>query len=129
MVDVTVNGGIDAILSAVEQLTIDELARRAGVTTRNVRAYQERGLLPPPQKVGRTGMYGEVHLARLMIVGNLLERGYSLASIGELLGAWDSGGNLGELLGFEHALARPWIDEPPEHLDRAQLETVFGPGD
>jgi DNA-binding transcriptional MerR regulator len=110
----------------MDRLTIDELARRAGVTTRNVRAYQERGLLPPPQKVGRTGYYGEVHLARLSIIGNLLDRGYSLASIGELLGAWDSGGNLGELLGFEQALARPWIDEPPGHFSRAELEATFG---
>jgi DNA-binding transcriptional MerR regulator len=27
---------------------IDELAREAGTTVRNVRAYQERGLLAPP---------------------------------------------------------------------------------
>jgi DNA-binding transcriptional MerR regulator len=110
----------------MDRLTIDELARRAGVTTRNVRAYQERGLLPPPKKVGRTGYYSEVHLARLSIIGNLLDRGYSLASIGELLRAWDSGGNLGELLGFEQALARPWIEEPPGHLSPAEVAAVFG---
>ncbi|MDT7598572.1 MAG: hypothetical protein QOK26_649, partial [Pseudonocardiales bacterium] len=38
---------------------IDELARFAGTTSRNVRAYQERGLLPPPRKEGRVGIYTE----------------------------------------------------------------------
>ena len=36
-------------------MTIDELARRAGTTTRNVRSYQTRGILPPPRMVGRVG--------------------------------------------------------------------------
>lgn len=31
---------------------IDELAHAAGTTSRNVRAYRERGLLPPPRKRG-----------------------------------------------------------------------------
>src|SRR5438270_13656636 len=90
----------------MERLTIDELARRAGLTTRNVRAYQERGLLPPPVRAGRVGYYDERHLARLSIVGELLERGYSLASIRELIDAWEAGGDLGQLLGFQQALAR-----------------------
>ena len=46
------------------ELTVDELARRAGVTVRNVRAYAARGLLPPPRMVGRTGYYGREHVAR-----------------------------------------------------------------
>src|SRR5437764_215117 len=56
----------------MERLTVDELARNAGITTRNVRAYQERGLLPPPTRVGRVGYYDERHLARLSIIGELL---------------------------------------------------------
>ena len=44
---------------------IDDLARAAGTTSRNVRAYQERGLLPPPEKRGRVGIYGDAHLERL----------------------------------------------------------------
>ena len=36
-------------------LTIDELAQRTGLTTRNIRAYQSRGLLPPPEVRVRTG--------------------------------------------------------------------------
>jgi len=110
----------------LERLTIDELARRAGLTTRNVRAYQERGLLPPPVRVGRVGYYDERHLARLSIVGELLARGYSLASIRELVDAWEAGGDLGQVLGFEKALARPWSDERPVLLTAAELEARFG---
>ena len=31
-----------------EQLTIDQLAQRTGMTVRNIRAHQSRGLLPRP---------------------------------------------------------------------------------
>ena len=33
--------------AASGEYTVDELARAAGSTVRNVRAYQDRGLLPP----------------------------------------------------------------------------------
>src|SRR5436305_1643105 len=42
---------------------IDELAREAGTTVRNVRAYQDRGLLPPPRRSGRVGLYTDAHLS------------------------------------------------------------------
>ncbi|HVZ69581.1 MAG TPA: MerR family transcriptional regulator, partial [Rhizomicrobium sp.] len=67
------------------EFTIDELAREAGTTVRNVRAYQEKGLLPPPEKRGRVGIYGNAHLARLRLISPLLERGYSLANVAELI--------------------------------------------
>ena len=35
--------------SPPEEVTIDELARLTGATVRNIRAYQSRGLLPPPE--------------------------------------------------------------------------------
>ncbi|MGZ6833811.1 MAG: MerR family transcriptional regulator, partial [Mycobacteriaceae bacterium] len=63
---------------------IDDLARLAGTTVRNVRVYQDRGLLPGPRKQGRTGWYSESHLARLKLIGRLLDRGYTFATIGEL---------------------------------------------
>ena len=40
------------------QLTIGELAEAAGMTVRNVRNHQARGLLAPPSLVARTGYYG-----------------------------------------------------------------------
>src|SRR6185437_14658101 len=41
-----------------DELTIDELARETGMTVRNIRAHQSRGLLPPPEVRARTGYYG-----------------------------------------------------------------------
>ena len=55
-------------MSDKDFLTIDELARAAGTTVRNVRVYQDRGLLPPPERRGRLGLYGPDHLRRLRLV-------------------------------------------------------------
>jgi MerR-like DNA binding protein len=38
-------------------MPIDEFARQVNSSARNVRAYLERGLLPPPRMVARTGLY------------------------------------------------------------------------
>ena len=109
----------------LDTMTIDELARRAGTTTRNVRAHQTRGLLPPPRMVGRVGHYGSDHLVRLAYIDRLQQRGFSLAAIRDLLQGWDEGRSLTEVLGFEDALTAPWSDEVPERLSREQLVELF----
>ncbi len=106
-------------------MTIDELARRAGTTTRNVRAHQTRGLLPPPRMVGRVGHYDSDHLIRLAYIDRLQARGFSLAAIRDLLQGWDEGRTLTEVLGFEDALTAPWSDEEPERFTRDQLVELF----
>ena len=108
-----------------DALAIDELARVTGTTTRNIRAYQSRGLLPPPRIEGRTGRYDEGHVARLRMIGRLQESGFSLAGIGQLLRAWEGGRGLHDILGFEHALTAPWSEEAEERVDRARLEELF----
>lgn len=108
------------------ELTIDELARRADTTSRNVRAYQERGLLPPPRLVGRVGYYGEGHVARLRHIAALLERGFTLASIRELFEAWERGYGLADVLGFEEALTAPWDHEDSSLLTLEELTAMFG---
>lgn len=107
-------------------MTIDELSRRSGVTSRNIRAYQERGLLPAPVVRGRVGWYGESHLARLRHIGQLAERGFSLAAIRELFQAWERGHGLAEVLGFEEVLAEPWATETEQVLTARELEAFFG---
>jgi DNA-binding transcriptional MerR regulator len=106
-------------------MTIDELARRAGTTSRNVRAYQERGLLPPPERAGRAGVYGEGHLARLRLIASLSERGFSLASIGALLRAWEAGHSIGDLLAVEQAVTAD-DEDPPVVITLDQLGEQFG---
>src|SRR5688572_32947962 len=93
------------------KLRIDELAHRAGTTSRNVRAYQARGLLPPPELSGRTGYYSEEHLRRLELIAELQERGFSLEAIRHTLEAWSQGGDLGHLVGFRHILTAPLLEE------------------
>ena len=55
---------------------------------------------PRPRRRGRVGIYGPSHLARLELIGRLQARGYSLAGIRDLLGAWRDGADLGEVLGL-----------------------------
>src|SRR5437763_16514866 len=86
--------------------TIDELAAAAGTTSRNVRAFQSRGLLPPPRLVGRTGRYDDGHPARLEAILRLPRRGYSLAAIAALSATWAAGGTLEAVLGFEEPAPR-----------------------
>ncbi len=66
---------------------INDLAQGSGVSVRNIRVYQDRGLLPPPVIKGRTGWYYDQHLIRLNLISRMLERGYTFATIGELLAA------------------------------------------
>jgi DNA-binding transcriptional MerR regulator len=106
-------------------VTIDELARESGITSRNIRAYQTRGLLPPPRMEGRVGHYDEGHLARLRYVAGLQERGFSLAAIQCLLDAWEDGRGLNDVLGFEEALTAPWIDDQPERVSIDRLLALF----
>lgn len=105
---------------------IDELARLAGTNVRNVRVYQDRGLLAPPRREGRVGIYTDAHLARLRLIGQLLGRGYTFANIAELLAVWERGGDLAEILDLESALGHPWSDEIPGHVTADRLREMFG---
>src|SRR5450432_3318667 len=92
------------ILTTVDRLTIDELARAAGTKVSTIRLYQQRGLLPPPAIEGRVGFYDSTHVARLRLVADLQTRGFSLAAIRELADTWEAGRDLGALLGIERVL-------------------------
>lgn len=95
-------------------LTIEQLSLKSGVTTRNIRAYQSRGLLPPPTTRGRVGYYDDGHLARLQLISSMQKRGFSLAAIAELLSAWEHGRGLREVIGFETELTMNWGNK--QHL-------------
>ncbi|MDL4773390.1 MULTISPECIES: MerR family transcriptional regulator [Thermomonosporaceae] len=107
---------------------IGELARAADVPIRTLRYYQERKLLPPPRRTGRIGLYSEDHLARLRMIGNLLERGHTLEGIRELLSAWEQGRDIETVLGVEKAVTTPWSNETPVTMTLAELAALF-PGE
>ncbi len=123
-------GGVEKIgtaeASAPREYRVEELARAAGITTRTLRFYRERKLLPPPRKEGRIAWYGEEHLGRLRVIGELLERGHTLGGIAELIGAGESGRDVAELIGLQAAITAPWSDETPVHLSWAELSEAFG---
>lgn len=110
---------------APQEFTIDQLAYASHTTVRNIRAYQDRGLLPPPQRRGRVGIYSEIHLARLRIISQLIERGYSLTTIGDLITAWESGRRLSDVLGLEVAITTAWKKETPVYVSPEQLFADF----
>ncbi|MFB7643530.1 MerR family transcriptional regulator [Streptomyces sp. NPDC056084] len=112
--------------AAPAEYRIEDLAHASGATVRTIRAYQDRGLLPRPERRGRSNVYGDTHLARLHQIADLLDRGYTLASIKELLEAWDAGRGLGGVLGLVAEVNGPWTDEEAARISRADLDETFG---
>jgi DNA-binding transcriptional MerR regulator len=100
-------------------MTVDELARAGDIPVRTIRDYQTLGLLRPPKRRGRVGVYDPEHLRRLQLIGRLQARGYSLAGIRDLLDAWESGRNLPAVLGVE--VGPGALDETPTVLTAGQL--------
>ena len=107
------------------ELTVDELAGRVGVTVRNVRAYSARGLLPPPRMVGRTGYYGREHVARLLLVREMLAEGYSLAMIERTIASAPPTAS-SATLSLHRALLAPWLPPEPEVMTGAELAARAG---
>jgi DNA-binding transcriptional MerR regulator len=118
---------IDSVSDRTD-LTIDELARETGMTVRNLRAHQSRGLLQPPEVRGRTGYYGPEHLARVELIKELQTEGFNLEAIRKLLdGA--SGSSSEEVLRFTRAIREPFEDETAEIVTLEELAEQFGGND
>src|SRR6266545_1620022 len=66
-------------MGGTERLTIEELARQAGVSVRTVRYYIAQGLLPGPGARGRAAAYDEEHLAKLRLIRRLADQHVPLA--------------------------------------------------
>ena len=107
------------------EMTIDELAQRVGMTARNVRAHQSRGLLPPPKIRGRTGFYGPEHVARLELVRDLQAEGFNLEAIRRILER-TTATSVGDVLDFTRAVAEPFSDEEPELIDVEEFRQQWG---
>src|SRR5437867_4766229 len=112
------------MVTEAETLTIDQLAQRTGMTVRNIRAHQSRGLLPPPEIRGRTGFYGPEHVARLQLISEMQADGFNLEAIKRLLKTSD--GAVQEVLGFKRALMVPFEEEEPELIDEEELRRRWG---
>ena len=98
-------------------MTIEQLAAETGMTVRNIRAHQARGLLDPPDVRLRVGYYGPEHVAQLRLIQDLQQDGFNLAGIKRLL---DNDQSTAERLArFRQALTE--AAETPQILTVAEL--------
>ncbi len=105
-------------------MTIGELARRTGMTVRNIRAHQTRGLLPAPEVHGRTGYYNEEHVARVELTREMQAEGLNLEAIRRVLESTE--GSSTEIIDFARAVRAPFEDETPEIFERVELAEIWG---
>jgi DNA-binding transcriptional MerR regulator len=111
--------------AASGEYRIDDLARLAGTTTRNIRVYRDRGLLHPPLRVGRLALFNDTHLTRLRLITSMLDRGYNIAHVREMITAWEQGKDLGDVLGLETAIAGTWAAEKPQTMSMAEAKRLI----
>jgi DNA-binding transcriptional MerR regulator len=102
-------------------LTIEQLAAQTGMTVRNIRAHQARGLLEPPEVRLRVGYYGPEHVRRLKLIQDLQDDGFNLAGIKRLLE--DDQATAQRLARFRQALSE--TAEPSQTLTVEELGRRF----
>lgn len=105
------------------ELTIEQLAAETGMSVRNIRSHQARGLLAPPEVRSRVGYYGREHVAALRLIRALQEEGFNLNGIKRLLE--DTNGNVERLLRVRQSLAEPQRDTPAETHTAVELGARF----
>src|ERR1700761_9228645 len=67
------------------EMTIDQLAQNVSMSSRNIREWQRQGLLPPPTRRGRVGIYSDEHVARIRRVQQLHSEGFPLDLIRRMI--------------------------------------------
>jgi DNA-binding transcriptional MerR regulator len=104
-------------------MTIGELAERTGMTVRNIRAHQTRGILPPPVVHGRTGYYDEEHVARIELTRELQGEGLNLEAIRRM--GESVNGAAEEIHNLTRSLRVPFEEEAPEIVDLLELAGLW----
>ena len=104
-------------------LTVEQLAYETGMSVRNIRNHQSRGLLPPPEVRARIGYYGPQHVARLRLIQEMQGEGFKLSAISRLIG--EHGADADRFVGLRQAVTAPFATEAPEVLSRAELAERF----
>jgi DNA-binding transcriptional MerR regulator len=108
-------------------LTVEQLAYETGMSVRNIRNHQSRGLLPPPEVRARVGYYGPEHVARLRLIQEMQAEGFKLSAISRLIG--EHGEDADRFVGLRQAVTAPFATEAPEVYERAELVEKFGTDD
>ncbi|MDX6608252.1 MAG: hypothetical protein QOF85_177 [Solirubrobacterales bacterium] len=105
------------------EMTIGELAERTGMTVRNIRAHQTRGLLPPPVVHGRTGYYNEDHVARIELTREMQAEGLNLEAIRRMMEGVN--GAAEEIFDLTRTLRAPFEEEAPEIVELTELGELW----
>ncbi len=79
--------------------------------------------------MGRIALFNDTHLTRLRLITSMLDRGYNIAHVREMLSAWEEGKNLGDVLGLETAIVGTWTTEKPETVSLAEAQRLVGDAD
>jgi len=106
-----------------DRLTIEQLAAETGMSVRNIRSHQARGLLAPPDVRMRVGYYGPEHVAALRLIRDLQDEGFNLGGIKRLLN--DTHGTAERLLRVRQALSASARKVPAETLTAVELGRRF----
>jgi DNA-binding transcriptional MerR regulator len=112
---------------AEANLTVEQLAYETGMSVRNIRNHQSRGLLPPPEVRARVGYYGPEHVARLRLIQEMQSEGFKLSAISRLIG--EHGADADRFVGLRQAVTAPFATESPEVYSREELVEKFGADD
>ena len=113
--------------TAEANLTVEQLAYETGMSVRNIRNHQSRGLLPPPEVRARVGYYGPEHVARLRLIQEMQSEGFKLSAISRLIG--EHGADADRFVGLRQAVTAPFATEAPEVYSREELVEKFGADD
>ncbi|HWE32991.1 MAG TPA: MerR family transcriptional regulator [Solirubrobacteraceae bacterium] len=105
-------------------LTIEQLAAETGMSVRNIRSHQARGLLAAPEVRLRVGYYGPDHVARLRLIRDLQDEGFNLNGIKRLLDE-ERTGTEERFQRFKRALTSTPFDEREERTTTGRLGYQF----
>lgn len=114
-----------AVDERVNELTVEELSARTGISIRNLRFYTTKGLVPPPAKRGRSAVYHREHVARFELLQELQGHGLSLAAIEKFFEGIPADATP-EQIALHRATLRPLAPAEPTVLSRRQLERQAG---
>jgi MerR family transcriptional regulator, redox-sensitive transcriptional activator SoxR len=104
-------------MAELADLTIGEVARRAGVATSSIRYYERIGLLPKPDRLAGQRRYDAAVLGRLGFIGVAQSAGFKLSEIKALVDGVDGADGMGEQI---RSLSSQKLSEVEALLERTK---------
>jgi MerR family transcriptional regulator, redox-sensitive transcriptional activator SoxR len=104
-------------MNGFPELTIGEVARRAGVAASSIRYYERIGLLPQPERSHGQRRYDADVLGKLGFIGVAQSAGFKLREIRELIDGVDGANGMGAPM---RSLSSRKLDEVEALLERTQ---------